>query len=267
MDRKSLIAAIREKKSYLCVGLDTDLNKIPGSFLQTDDPVFEFNKAVIDATKDCCVAYKLNLAFYESSGLKGWQSLIKTVSYIPDNIFKIADAKRGDIGNTSSQYAKAFFSEMPFDAITVSPYMGSDSVTPFYNYPGKWVIILALTSNKGSADFQMLKTDEEYLFERVLKTASTWGSAENTMFVVGATHPGAFESIRKIVPDHFLLIPGVGAQGGTVQDVSKYALNKDFGIIINVSRGILFPENDLPFPDNISKAAFEYQQQMKEFIG
>lgn len=266
MNRKTLITSIRQKKSYLCIGLDTDLSKIPTKFLKYDDPIFEFNKAVIDATKDYCVAFKLNLAFYESNGLKGWKSLTKTVNYIPENIFRIADAKRGDIGNTSAHYAKAFFQELPFDAITVSPYMGSDSVIPFFEYPGKWVILLALTSNKGSADFQMQKIGDEFVYEKVLKTATKWGTIDNTMFVVGATHPETFSVVRKIVPQHFLLVPGVGAQGGSVREVSENAINSDIGILINVSRAILFPGNDEIFPENITIAAAEYQQQMAVFI-
>ncbi|MFC2114638.1 orotidine-5'-phosphate decarboxylase, partial [Bacteroidota bacterium] len=209
MNKAQLIEEIQRKKSFLCVGLDTDLNKIPIHLKSTDDPVFEFNKAVIDATKHVTVSYKLNLAFYESLGVKGWESMEKTVNYIPDTIFKIADAKRGDIGNTSKQYAKTFFETFPFDAITVSPYMGSDSIQPFLEFKDKWVIILALTSNAGSTDFQLLKTGEDYLFEKVLKTSKTWGSDSNIMYVVGATHPESFAGIRKIIPDHFILIPGV----------------------------------------------------------
>jgi len=266
MNKSQLVELIRTKKSFLCVGLDPDFDKIPKHFLKEEDPVFEFNKQIIDATKDISVAYKLNLAFYESLGIKGIKTLEKTAEYIPDGIFKIADAKRGDIGNTSAQYAKAFFDVMNFDAITVSPYMGSDSIKPFLNFENKWVIILALTSNPGSNDFQMLKTGDEYLYEKVLKIASTWGNSENTMFVVGATHPEAFLHIRSIIPDHFMLIPGVGAQGGTVADIGQNALNSDIGVLVNVSRGVLFPGNDTSFPHNVRSAAVNYQSQMSHFI-
>ena len=266
MNRTQIIEEIRKKKSFLCVGLDTDINKIPAQLLTAEDPIFEFNKGVIDATHPYTVSYKLNLAFYESMGSKGWDSLEKTVNYIPENIFKIADAKRGDIGNTSKQYAKTFFETYNFDAITVSPYMGSDSIGPFLEFENKWVIILALTSNKGSKDFQMLKTDDEYLYEKVFRTSSEWGHKGNIMYVVGATHPEAFGSIRKIIPDHFMLIPGVGAQGGSVQDIAKFALNADTGVLVNVSRAVIYPGNDADFPNNIKVAAQNYQQHMAEFI-
>jgi orotidine-5'-phosphate decarboxylase len=266
MKRLQLISEIRKKQSYLCVGLDTDINKIPKQLLSKEDPVFEFNKGVIDATKDFAVSYKMNLAFYESMGIKGWESLEKTVNYIPDTIFKIADAKRGDIGNTSKQYARTFFETYHFDAVTVSPYMGSDSLGPFLEFEDKWVIILALTSNKGSNDFQMLKTGDEYVYESVFRKSSTWGSTSNIMYVVGATHPEAFEHIRKIVPDHFLLIPGVGAQGGSVDDISAYALNKDIGVLVNVSRGVIYPGNDDRFPENVHEAAKMYQNQMAKYV-
>jgi len=266
MNKQQLIDTIKQKKSFLCIGLDTDLNKIPAEYREFENPIFEFNKMVIDATKDIAVSYKLNLAFYESFGMKGWEELEKTVNYIPKGIFRIADAKRGDIGNTSAQYAKAFFEAMPFDAITVSPYMGSDSVKPFLGFENKWVIILALTSNPGSADFQMQKINNEFLFEKVIKTASGWGSSENTMFVVGATHPGMFLTIRKLIPNHFILIPGVGAQGGNIDDIGKNALNKDIGVLVNVSRAILFPDSTAQFPNKCRLAAKEYQQQMSVFI-
>lgn len=266
MNKTQIIEEIRRKKSFLCVGLDTDINKIPGHLKTLDDPIFEFNKGVIDATHEYTVSYKLNLAFYESMGSKGWESLEKTVNYIPENIFKIADAKRGDIGNTSKQYAKTFFETYNFDAITVSPYMGSDSIGPFLEFEDKWVIILALTSNKGSNDFQMLKTGDNYLYEQVFKTSSGWGNEGNIMYVVGATHPEAFAGIRKIIPNHFMLIPGVGAQGGTVQDIAKYALNGETGVLVNVSRAVIYPGNDHDFPNNIKAAAQDYQQQMAEFI-
>jgi len=266
MNRQEIIESIRFKKSFLCVGLDPEISKIPPQLLKEKDPVLAFNKQVIDATKNVAVAYKLNLAFYESQGIKGLETLEQTADYIPKGIFKIADAKRGDIGNTSTQYAKAFFETMNFDAITVSPYMGSDSIKPFLNFENKWVIILALTSNPGSNDFQMLKSGEEYIYEKVLKTASTWGSPENIMFVVGATHPEAFQHIRKIIPEHFMLIPGVGAQGGSVDDIGKYALNNDTGVLVNVSRGLIFPSNDYSFPENIAFSANEYQKQMSVYI-
>lgn len=266
MDRKELVAEIRKKKSYLCIGLDSDLNKIPNHLLETDDPIFEFNKAVIDATKDFGIAYKMNLAFYESLGYKGWMSLEKTVNYIPDNIFKIADAKRGDIGNTSKQYAKTFFETYNFDAITVSPYMGEDSIGPFLEFENKWVIILALTSNKGSQDFQMLSTPEGKLYEQVLRKASKWGDKNNIMFVVGATHPDYFLNIRKIIPENFILIPGVGAQGGDLEQISRNALNDDIGVLVNVSRGIIYADNNANFPNNISKQAQAYQREMSIFI-
>jgi len=268
MNRTNLIEQINRKKSYLCVGLDSDINKIPEELQRFPDPVFEFNKRVIEATSDHCVAYKINTAFYESRGLAGWACLEKTVAAIPDTHFKIADAKRGDIGNTSRQYAKTFFGHMNFDAVTVSPYMGEDSVSPFLDFENKWVIILALTSNKGSDDFQQLSIQDknERLFERVLKTCSRWGSEENIMFVVGATHPDAFLDIRKIIPRHFLLVPGVGAQGGDLGQLTKNAANDDTGILVNVSRGILFPQNNLDYPQNIREAAHAYHHQMSLLI-
>ena len=227
MNRKELFEQIQQKKSYLCVGLDADFSRIPKHLLKYDDPVFEFNKQIIDATKDLCVAYKPNVAFYEAQGVKGWQSLEKTMGYISEEHFTIADAKRGDIGNTSRMYAKAFFETMNFDSITVAPYMGEDSVKPFLEFENKWVILLALTSNKGSNDFQFAKQDGnvEPLFEKVMRTAQTWGTPDQLMFVVGATHPEKFEEIRRIAPDHFLLVPGVGAQGGDLEKLSAYGMN------------------------------------------
>ncbi|MBC8342767.1 MAG: orotidine-5'-phosphate decarboxylase [Bacteroidetes bacterium] len=266
MNRTQIIEEIRRKKSFLCIGLDTDMDKIPEHLKSFQDPIFEFNKAVIDATNEFAVAYKLNLAFYERHGVNGLKSLEKTVNYIPEGIFKIADAKRGDIGNTSKQYAKTFFETYAFDAITLSPYMGSDSIGPFLEFKDKWVIILALTSNQGSKDFQMLKTGDDYLYEQVFKTSSKWGNTGNIMYVVGATHPEAFSGIRKIIPQHFILIPGVGAQGGTVRDIARYALNDETGVLVNVSRGVIFPGNDEDFPINIKDSALKYQQQMAEFI-
>jgi len=266
MNKEQLIRSIREKKSFLCVGLDTDIKKIPKFFLDHNDPVFEFNKTIIDHTKDYAVAYKLNLAFYESLGISGWNSLEKTIDYIPENIFKIADAKRGDIGNTSQMYAKTFFNTYNFDAVTVSPYMGEDSISPFLEFEDKWVIVLALTSNKGSNDFQLFSSGHEMLYERVLKTVKTWGSENNIMFVVGATHPEAFSDIRKIIPDHFILIPGVGTQGGDLHQISKYALNQDVGVLVNVSRGIIYPESALDFPLNVKEKALMYQKEMADYI-
>ncbi|MFT4754464.1 MAG: orotidine-5'-phosphate decarboxylase, partial [Salibacteraceae bacterium] len=228
MTREQLVAEIKKKKSFLCVGLDTDWNKIPTHLLDLEDPIFEFNKAIIDATKDFCVAYKPNIAFYESRGEKGWESLRKTLDYIPENIFTIADAKRGDIGNTSSLYARAFFDNSDFDSVTVAPYMGEDSVTPFLEYKNKWVILLALTSNKGALDFQQqVLASGEKLFEKVLQVSSTWGTPQNLMYVVGATRGEDIGQVRKVVPDHFFLVPGVGAQGGSLADVVTYGMTPD----------------------------------------
>lgn len=266
MKRQELINQIRTKKSYLCVGLDSELSKIPKEFHKTQDPVYEFNKAIIEATQNHAVAYKINIAFYESLGIKGWQSLEKTLGHIPESIFKIADAKRGDIGNTSKQYAKTFFETFPFDAVTVSPYMGEDSIAPFLEYQNKWVIILALTSNKGSADFQLLDTSQKKLYEEVLYRSSKWGSVENIMYVIGATHPEAFKDIRKLIPDHFILVPGVGAQGGDLEKISLNAMNSDIGILINVSRDIIFPENYTDFYLAVSGKAQFYRNQMSGFI-
>jgi len=218
MTRSQLVGQIRQKNSYLCVGLDTDIDKIPKHLLSLPDPVFEFNKQIIDATKEYSISYKINTAFYEALGSKGWEAMQKTVDYIPSSHFKIADAKRGDIGNTSTQYAKAFFETMNFDAVTVAPYMGEDSVKPFLQYEGKWAIVLGLTSNEGSKDFEMQKSGDEYLYEKVLKTVSRWGTTENLMFVVGATQEDEFEKIRKLTPGHFYLVPGVGSQGGSLKD-------------------------------------------------
>jgi orotidine-5'-phosphate decarboxylase len=249
MTRQEIVSHIFSKKNFLCVGLDTDIAKIPKHLLEEEDPVFAFNKAIIDATADHCVAYKINTAFYEALGVKGWLALEKTVQYIPSTHFKIADAKRGDIGNTSEQYARAFFQALPFDSITVAPYMGSDSVQPFLQYPGKWAIVLGLTSNKGAADFEMqqlISTNGEthlrasYLYERVLDTVKNWGTTDNLMFVVGATQAEEFDNIRSIIPDHFLLVPGVGAQGGSLKDISEKAMNKDCGLLINASRSIIY---------------------------
>lgn len=269
MDRQELIAIIRKKKSFLCVGLDTEINKIPPHLLREEDPVFEFNKQIIDATIDYAVAYKPNLAFYESSGLKGWISLEKTISYLhlkKDHIFLIADAKRGDIGNTSKQYAKAFFEILDVDAITVAPYMGSDSVKPFLTYPDKWVLLLALTSNLGASDFQYLKSGDSYLFEHVLQTSSKWGTPENMMYVVGATQAQQLETIRKIIPDHFLLVPGVGAQGGSLEEVVKYGMTKDVGLLVNASRSIIFASNGEDFADKAREEAGRMQAEMEKLM-
>src|SRR5690606_3053461 len=232
MNRQQLIEQIRTKKSFLCVGLDSDLTKIPRHLFATADPVFEFNKAIIDATKDYAVAYKINTAFYESQGVKGWTSMAKTLSYIPKECFTIADAKRGDIGNTSEQYAKTFFDTYNFDSVTVAPYMGEDSVSPFLQFPGKWAIVLGLTSNKGSHDFQLQQSGSQLLYERVLETVSTWGNTDNLMFVVGATRSEQLENVRRMIPNHFLLLPGVGAQGGDLAMLAKTTMNKDVGILV-----------------------------------
>jgi orotidine-5'-phosphate decarboxylase len=266
MTKKELIENIKAKQSFLCVGLDTDIKKIPEHLLKEEDPIFAFNKAIIDATAPYCIAYKPNLAFYESMGLKGWTAFEKTIQYLNENYpeqFIIADAKRGDIGNTSAMYARTFFEEMNLDALTVAPYMGEDSVTPFLNYPNKWVILLALTSNKGSADFQ-LTTDEkgERLFEKVLKKSGEWGNDENMMYVVGATRGQLFEDIRKVVPNHFLLVPGVGAQGGSLEEVCKYGMNSECGLIVNSSRAIIYADKSENFAAVAAEKAREVQEQM-----
>jgi len=267
MNRAELINTIRQKKSVLCVGLDTDLNKIPEHLLQEEDPAFSFNKAIIDATKDYAVAYKINTAFYEAQGIEGWKTMQRTLDYIPQDIFTIADAKRGDIGNTSEQYARTFFFTYPFDSVTVAPYMGEDSVKPFLQFDDKWAIVLGLTSNAGSRDFQMLTvTGEESLYERVLKTVAGWGTDSNTMFVVGATRTEQLKHIRSLLPNHFFLIPGVGAQGGDVPQVCENTLNKDGGILINVSRGIIYASNKNDFAVKAREAAQNYQQQMAVFL-
>lgn len=268
MNKQQLIDNIRAKHSFLCVGLDTDLKKVPAHLLNEEDPIFAFNKAIVDATAPYCVAYKPNLAFYECYGLKGWVALEKTVKYIKENYpdqFIIADAKRGDIGNTSSMYARSLFGEMDFDSITVAPYMGEDSVTPFLQYEGKWVILLALTSNKGSHDFQ-LTTDAqgERLFEKVLRTSQQWADDKQMMYVVGATQGSLFADIRKVAPKHFLLVPGVGAQGGSLQDVCKYGMTDECGLLVNSSRGIIFADNTENFAAVAGEKAHELQQQMQE---
>ncbi|MFQ3337164.1 MAG: orotidine-5'-phosphate decarboxylase [Flavobacteriales bacterium] len=263
MTRQELIFQIKQKQSFLCVGLDTDIKKIPTHLLELEDPIFEFNKQIIDATKDFCVAYKPNIAFYESMGVSGWNSLQKTLDYIPNDIFTIADAKRGDIGNTSNMYARAFFENMNFDSITVAPYMGSDSVTPFLKFKDKWAIVLVLTSNKGGLDFQKIEDKNgKQLFEQVLETSKQWGSDENMMYVVGATRTEELLEIRAIVPNHFLLVPGVGAQGGSIKDVAKYGLNSDCGLLVNSSRGIIYAGNDVDFAQKAKVQAKKLQKEM-----
>jgi len=263
MTRQELYQQIQSKRSYLCVGLDADFQRIPRHLLKYEDPVYEFNRQVIDATKGLCVAYKPNLAFYEAQGAKGWASLQKTLAYIPEEHFTIADAKRGDIGNTSRLYARAFFEELGFDAVTVAPYMGEDSVAPFLEFEGKWVILLALTSNRGSRDFQLGRQEGgQPLFEKVMRRAQQWGGPEQLMFVVGATHPEQFEEIRRIAPEHFLLVPGVGAQGGDLQVVSRYGLNGHCGLLVNASRSILFAGEGEDFAEKARAAAMEVQGEM-----
>jgi len=265
MNKQELIQQIRLKKNFLCIGLDPDLTKIPQHLLSTNDPIFEFNKAIIDATQEHCIAYKPNTAFYEAYGLSGWKSLERTINYLNENYpnhFTIADAKRGDIGNTSAMYAKAFLETLNFDSITVAPYMGSDSVKPFLTIPNKWVILLALTSNEGAVDFQFLKADNKHFFETVLQKSKEWGSDENMMYVVGATKAESLREIRKIIPNHFLLVPGLGAQGGNLADVCKYGLTKDCGLLINSSRAILYASNEINFATKAKEEAMKVHQEM-----
>lgn len=266
MNRAQLISEIRRKKSVLCVGLDTDLTKIPKHLLADEDPTFAFNKAIIDATKDYTVAYKINTAFYEAQGLKGWTSLQRTLEYIPKDIFTIADAKRGDIGNTAEQYAITFFKTYPFDSVTVAPYMGKDSVQPFMQFDGHWAIVLGLTSNAGSADFQLQPSGDELVYEKVLKTVASWGSTDNLMFVIGATRKEQLQHVRRMLPEHFFLIPGVGAQGGDVPTVCENAMNKDAGILINVSRAVIYAGTSEDFATKAEIAAKDYQQQMAAYL-
>lgn len=270
MNKQQLIENIRTKRSFLCVGLDTDLKKIPQHLLKEEDPIFAFNKAIIDATAPYCVAYKPNLAFYECFGLKGWVAFDKTVRYIKEHYpdqFIIADAKRGDIGNTSAMYARCFFEELDIDSLTVAPYMGEDSVTPFLQYKDKWVILLALTSNKGSHDFQLTEDkDGVRLFEKVLRTSQQWASDQQMMYVVGATQGRLFEDIRKIAPEHFLLVPGVGAQGGSLEEVCKYGITKDCGLLVNSSRGIIYADSTENFATAAGQKAKELQQQMSALL-
>jgi orotidine-5'-phosphate decarboxylase len=275
MTKQQLVEQIQQKKSYLCVGLDTDITKIPPHLQNHPNAVFEFNKAIIDATKDICVCYKINTAFYEAMGLKGWQAMEQTVNYIPHNIFKIADAKRGDIGNTSSQYAKAFFETLNFDAITVAPYMGEDSIRPFLEYENKWTIVLGLTSNKGAADFEQLEIVcpegkpgdlQFYLYEWVLQKISRLGTPENLMFVVGATQANQLKDVRRFVPDNFLLVPGVGFQGGSLADVSKFGMNKDCGLLVNASRAIIYASEKENFAEEARAIAMQYQTEMSQYL-
>ncbi|MBB1193690.1 orotidine-5'-phosphate decarboxylase [Flavobacterium sp. SOK18b] len=269
MTTQQLIDQIKIKKSFLCVGLDVDLDKIPKHLLDLEDPIFEFNKAVINATHDLVVSYKPNTAFYEAYGLKGWTSLQKTIEYINENypdVFTIADAKRGDIGNTSSMYAKAFFEDLKFDSVTVAPYMGKDSVEPFLAFENKHTIMLALTSNEGAFDFQTLQTNQQELYKQVLETSKTWKNSSNLMYVVGATKAEYFTEVRKIVPDSFLLVPGVGAQGGSLSEVCKYGMNDSIGLLINSSRGIIYASNGTDFAQKAREEALKIQQEMNAIL-
>jgi orotidine 5''-phosphate decarboxylase, subfamily 2 len=282
MTREQLVKEIFSKRSYLCVGLDTDINKIPAYLGSDSDAIFRFNKEIIDATEDLCVAYKINTAFYEALGSGGWEAMERTVNYIPSTHFKIADAKRGDIGNTSSQYAKAFFETLNFDAITVAPYMGEDSVNPFLEYEDKWTILLGLTSNPGAADFEMQKIVTEiddleegihtrkretsFLYETVLETANKWGNPDNLMFVIGATQADELVNIRKIIPGSFLLVPGIGAQGGSLEEVSKYGMIKDCGLLVNASRAIIYAGEDEDFAEKARTIALQYKTEMEKLL-
>jgi len=282
MTRHQIAEQIFRKRSYLCVGLDTDITKIPRHLLPGADPIFQFNKQIIDATKDLCVGYKINTAFYESMGVKGWESLENTVNYIPQEHFKIADAKRGDIGNTSSQYAKAFFEALNFDAVTVAPYMGEDSVKPFLEYNDKWAIVLGLTSNAGAKDFELQRFDTKtdlldegihiekhgtkFLYEMVLEKVSRWGSTNNLMFVIGATQADEFANIRQLTPEHFYLVPGVGAQGGSLKEISETAMTKDCGILVNASRAIIYASGEENFAEEARVIAKQYQSEMASYL-
>jgi orotidine-5'-phosphate decarboxylase len=266
MTRSQLTAFIRSLGSYLCVGLDSDITKIPPHLRSGKDAVFEFNRQIIDATKDHCVAYKINTAFYEAEGVKGWETMERTVNYIPETHFTIADAKRGDIGNTSSQYARAFFETLNFDAITVAPYMGEDSVRPFLEYKDKWTILLGLTSNPGARDFELQPAGEGLLYEKVLTTAAGWGSPENLMYVIGATQAETFVRIRELTPDHFYLVPGVGAQGGSLEAISKNAMNNDVGLLVNASRAIIYASPGEDFAAAAAKIAANYHTDMQQFL-
>ncbi len=266
MTKQYLTQHILEKKSYLCVGLDTELSKIPIHLQKSSNAILNFNKAIIDATKEYCVSYKINTAFYESMGVKGWEIMEQTLHYIPDTHFKIADAKRGDIGNTSAQYAKAFFETLPFDAITVAPYMGEDSIRPFLEYDNKFTIVLGLTSNKGANDFELLKTGNQYLYEKVISTIASWGTSDNLMFVVGATQANQISNIRELISDNFLLVPGVGFQGGSLKDVSDVGLNSSVGLLVNASRAIIYASDKENFDIEAAEIAKQYQIEMSEYI-
>ena len=267
MDRIKLVNEIRARSTYLCVGLDSDLRKLPRHLLGLPDPIFAFNKAIIDATRDLCIGYKINTAFYEAEGLKGWESLERTVHYIGDAHFRIADAKRGDIGNTSSMYARAFFEQMPFDAITVAPYMGEDSIRPFLEYKNKWTIVLGLTSNPGSRDVELLNLEGgQPVYEAVMQKVSSWGSENNLMFVVGATQEEEFGRIRQLFPNHFFLVPGIGAQGGSLQSVSREAMNADVGLLVNASRAVIFASAGEDFADKAREAALKYRDEMSAYL-
>ncbi len=271
MNRQQLIQTIREKKSFLCVGLDTDPDKMPVAFRDLPDGIFQFNRAIIEATLDCCVAYKINTAFYEALGTRGWEAMEQTVRHIPSTHFRIADAKRGDIGNTSGRYAKAFFETLPFDAVTVAPYMGEDSIRPFLEYPGKWTIVLGLTSNPGAADFELQTVYHEgkpglRLYEKVISTIAGWGTADNLMFVAGATQASAFTGIRQLIPDHFLLVPGVGFQGGNLRELSLAGMNQDVGLLVNVSRAIQYASSDEHFAREARAIAEQYRHEMSGLL-
>ena len=266
MNRQKLVSLILQKGNYLCVGLDTDIDRLPAFLQSFSDPVFEFNRRIIDATKSYCVSYKINTAFYEARGSKGWDSLQKTADYIPVSHFKIADAKRGDIGNTSAQYAKAFFETLSFDAVTVAPYMGEDSVKPFLEHKDKWTILLGLTSNGGAKDFELLPVANGLLYEEVLRKASRWGTTENLMFVIGATRADWFSRIRNLTPDHFYLVPGVGAQGGSLKESSEKALNPDGGLLVNASRAIIYASSGEDFAEKAGEAALSYADEMRGYL-
>lgn len=266
MTKKELVIQIFKKKSFLCIGLDSDIEKIPKFLLDFEDPIFEFNKRIIDSTHDLCVAYKPNIAFYESLGSKGWDSLQKTIDYVPKDIFTIADAKRGDIGNTSKMYAKTFFETYNFDSVTIAPYMGADSVTPFLEFKNKWAIILALTSNASSQDFQFVNENDEFLYQKVIRKSLEWGTDENIMFVTGATHPRKFKELRALAPDSFFLVPGIGAQGGDLDEVVKNGKNKDIGLLINSSRGIIYAGEGENFEQKVRESAIMLQTQMKKYF-
>jgi orotidine-5'-phosphate decarboxylase len=266
MTREQLVDHIFSKGTYLCVGLDTDRAKIPSHLLGAPDPVFAFNKAIIDATRDYCVAYKINTAFYEALGAKGWEAMEKTVQYIGKDHFTIADAKRGDIGNTSDQYARAFFETLPFDSVTIAPYMGKDSVKPFLQYEGKWAIVLGLTSNAGARDFELQPSGDQVLYERVIRTVSAWGNPGNLMFVIGATQADAFVNVRKLAPENFFLVPGVGAQGGSLREVSRLAMNKECGLLVNASRAIIYASGGTDFAEQARAVAAGYHQEMQAYL-